>query len=83
MTLLKKDDLLSLDTDTDVLVAGPNADDPIHQLDSIADGVGGSGGLTCRTVVPAGETDPRCCVTATRRVLRSQSVNNGGVRKPR
>ena len=32
MTLLKNDDLLPLDADSDVLVAGPNADDPIHQL---------------------------------------------------
>ncbi|WP_254527886.1 glycoside hydrolase family 3 N-terminal domain-containing protein [Natrinema gelatinilyticum] len=32
MTLLKNDDLLPLDTDADVLVAGPNADDVVHQL---------------------------------------------------
>ncbi|GAA0532366.1 glycoside hydrolase family 3 N-terminal domain-containing protein [Halorubrum ejinorense] len=32
MTLLKNDDLLPLDDDADVLVAGPNADAPVHQL---------------------------------------------------
>ena len=32
MTLLKNDDLLPLDGDEDVLVAGPNADEPVHQL---------------------------------------------------
>ncbi|WP_254521991.1 glycoside hydrolase family 3 N-terminal domain-containing protein [Natrinema caseinilyticum] len=32
MTLLKNDDLLPLETDADVLVAGPNADDVVHQL---------------------------------------------------
>jgi beta-glucosidase len=32
MTLLTNDGLLPLDADADVLVAGPNADDPIHQL---------------------------------------------------
>src|SRR6056297_1048671 len=32
MTLLKNDSLLPLDTDADVLVAGPNADDVVHQL---------------------------------------------------
>lgn len=39
MTLLKNDDLLPLAADADVLVAGPNADDPINQLGgwSVAD----------------------------------------------
>lgn len=32
MTLLSNDGALPLDADTDVLVAGPNADDPLHQL---------------------------------------------------
>ncbi|EMA64861.1 glycoside hydrolase family 3 N-terminal domain-containing protein [Halorubrum kocurii] len=32
MTLLSNDGQLPLDTDADVLVAGPNADDPINQL---------------------------------------------------
>ncbi|MDS0282718.1 glycoside hydrolase family 3 N-terminal domain-containing protein [Haloarcula onubensis] len=32
MTLLKNDELLPLDGDADVLVAGPNADDAVHQL---------------------------------------------------
>ncbi|KAB1198946.1 MULTISPECIES: glycoside hydrolase family 3 N-terminal domain-containing protein [Haloferax] len=32
MTLLQNDGTLPLDPDADVLVAGPNADDPIHQL---------------------------------------------------
>src|SRR6056297_2635043 len=32
MTLLKNDDCLPLDDDADVLVAGPNADDVVHQL---------------------------------------------------
>ena len=32
MTLLKNDDCLPLDADADVLVAGPNADDVVHQL---------------------------------------------------
>ncbi|KAB1185528.1 glycosyl hydrolase [Haloferax sp. MBLA0077] len=32
MTLLQNDETLPLDPDADVLVAGPNADDPIHQL---------------------------------------------------
>ncbi|MFC6975237.1 glycoside hydrolase family 3 N-terminal domain-containing protein [Halomicroarcula sp. GCM10025709] len=32
MTLLQNDDLLPLADDTDVLVAGPNADDVVHQL---------------------------------------------------
>lgn len=32
MTLLSNDGTLPLDDDADILVAGPNADDPIHQL---------------------------------------------------
>jgi beta-glucosidase len=32
MTLLENDDCLPLDDDADVLVAGPNADDVVHQL---------------------------------------------------
>ncbi|WP_458210549.1 glycoside hydrolase family 3 N-terminal domain-containing protein [Haladaptatus sp. NG-SE-30] len=32
MTLLSNDGSLPLDTDADILVTGPNADDPIHQL---------------------------------------------------
>jgi beta-glucosidase len=32
MTLLQNDDCLPLDKDADVLVAGPNADDVVHQL---------------------------------------------------
>ncbi|QSG05048.1 glycoside hydrolase family 3 N-terminal domain-containing protein [Halapricum desulfuricans] len=32
MTLLSNDGTLPLDADADILVAGPNADDPIHQL---------------------------------------------------
>ncbi len=32
MTLLQNDGVLPLDPDADVLVAGPNADNPIHQL---------------------------------------------------
>ena len=42
MTLLKNDELLPLDDDADVFVAGPNADDVVHQLGgwSVPDGDG-------------------------------------------